>query len=741
MKFFKNKIIYLLPLICMLLLGNMIIINVNAEVYGDWEYEIVESEEDEEDEEDDTLIITNYKGQADTVDIPSVINGKTVTEIGDFAFFENSFTTITIPDTITTVGGWAFEECDKLTNVTIPDSVDKIGKGLFADCTNLKEVKLSANMYTITDLMFNNCTSLKSINIPESVTSIGDGAFSGCSSLTEISIPANVWGIGYYPFSKCSNLTSIKVSNDNTHFNDGNGSNVIISTAGKVICAGCTKSVIPDGVEVIGEYAFSEVDGLGDIVLPNSLREIEGSTFENCSGLTSVTIPDSVENIGYNAFENCKDLVTVNIPKNLSKISDGMFKGCESINAITIPDGITEIGHCAFDGCTNLKEIIIPDSVTNIRYGAFHYCKSLTEIAIPANVTSIGELGDSVSYWGSTGSGEELNVFEDCSSLKSIKVSSDNKVYNDGNGSNAIIITETNNLITGCQTTVIPSTVTRIEKSAFYGCSELESITIPDSVTEMGSYVFDGCDKLKTVWVYRGSYADKWVNDSWNAGNYTIRYVGEPEQTDGKNDDSATSSDTDTSGNNNNGGQNGTNNTSNNSNTNNNGSSASNANNSNGNTSSGTTTIKPADKGKSLTVPGAKATFTVTSSDAANPTVAFSGITDKKAKSVTIPEKITVDNVTYRVTSVADKALSGNKKIKKVTIPKGVTSIGKNAFNNCKNLKNIVIKSTTLKSVGKNAIKGIDKKAVIKAPKKQLKAYKKLFAKKTGYKKTMKIKK
>lgn len=203
----------------------------------------------------------------------------------------------------------------------------------------------------------------------------------------------------------------------------------------------------------------------------------------------------------------------------------------------------------------------------------------------------------------------------------------------------------------------------------------------------------------------------------------------------------ATSSDTDTSGNNNNGGQNGTNNTSNNSNTNNNGSSASNANNSNGNTSSGTTTIKPADKGKSLTVPGAKATFTVTSSDAANPTVAFSGITDKKAKFVTIPEKITVDNVTYKVTSVADKALSGNKKIKKVTIPKGVTSIGKNAFNNCKNLKNIVIKSTTLKSVGKNAIKGINKKAVIKAPKKQLKAYKKLFAKKTGYKKTMKIKK
>lgn len=149
----------------------------------------------------------------------------------------------------------------------------------------------------------------------------------------------------------------------------------------------------------------------------------------------------------------------------------------------------------------------------------------------------------------------------------------------------------------------------------------------------------------------------------------------------------------------------------------------------------------PAAKGTELTTSDNKANVKVTSSDASNPTVAYVGAVNKKSSSVTIPATVTIDNVAYKVTSVGNKAFSGNKKITKVTIGKNVTSIGKNAFQNCKKLKTITIKSTSLKSVGKNALNGINKKATIKVPKKQLKAYKKLFSKKTGYKKTMKIKK
>ncbi len=127
--------------------------------------------------------------------------------------------------------------------------------------------------------------------------------------------------------------------------------------------------------------------------------------------------------------------------------------------------------------------------------------------------------------------------------------------------------------------------------------------------------------------------------------------------------------------------------------------------------------------------------------DTTKKTVEYKAPASKAKKSVVIPATVKVEGTTYKVTSIAKNAFKNNKKIKKVTISSNITSIGANAFSGCKSLKNIVIKSTKLKSVGKNALKGINKKAVIKVPAKKLKAYKKLFTKKTGFKKTMKIKK
>lgn len=156
--------------------------------------------------------------------------------------------------------------------------------------------------------------------------------------------------------------------------------------------------------------------------------------------------------------------------------------------------------------------------------------------------------------------------------------------------------------------------------------------------------------------------------------------------------------------------------------------------------------------------------FKVKTSTATSKTVVYVKPKNKKKTSVTIPATVTIDGYTYQVTEIAAKAFKGNSKIKnlvigsnvvkigneafancknlkKVTIGKHVTTIGKKAFYNCKKLKSITIKSKVLKTVGKNAIKNIYKKATIKVPKQQLKKYKKLFKSKTGYKKTMKIKK
>lgn len=132
--------------------------------------------------------------------------------------------------------------------------------------------------------------------------------------------------------------------------------------------------------------------------------------------------------------------------------------------------------------------------------------------------------------------------------------------------------------------------------------------------------------------------------------------------------------------------------------------------------------------------------YTIKSIKGKKGTVVYEG-TEKISKKITVPSTIKADGKTYTVDEIAENAFKDNTKITHITIPRGVIKIGKNAFSGCKNLKKITIKSAVLKNVGKNAIKGINKKATIKVPKKQLKKYKKLFKSKTGYKKTMKIKK
>ena len=162
-----------------------------------------------------------------------------------------------------------------------------------------------------------------------------------------------------------------------------------------------------------------------------------------------------------------------------------------------------------------------------------------------------------------------------------------------------------------------------------------------------------------------------------------------------------------------------------------------------------TPTARPTNKPQKTTAPAAVGTtlknksgsYKVVSSNKKQPTISYVQSAKTKTASVTVPDKVTIGGVTYKVTAIAPKAFANNKKLKKVTISKNITSIGKNAFAGCKKLKKITIKSTKLKSksIGKNAFKGTAKNLVINVPKKQYKAYKK-FLKKKGNK-TVKVKK
>ena len=338
---------------------------------------------------------------------------------------------------VTSIGEWAFDNCTGLTNIYIPNSVTSIGKGAF---------------YL--------CSGLTSVTIPDSVTSIGEGAFWGCTSLTNITIPNSVTSIGDGAFADCSGLASID---------------------------------IPNSVTTIGDNAFDCCWNLTSVTIGNSVTSIGDNAFSQCTSLTSITIPNSVISIGRGAFSNCSDLTSVIIGNSVSSIGDGAFGGCTSLTSIVVASGnpkydsrdncnaiIETASNTLLFGCQNT---IIPNSVTTIGNSAFSYCGGLTSVTIPNSVTSIGN-----------------QAFSYCSGLTSIVVSSGNPTYDSRNNCNAIIETASNMLITGCQNTTIPNSVTSIGNSAFSYCSGLTSITIPNSVTSIGNWAFNGCNNLVEIY-------------------------------------------------------------------------------------------------------------------------------------------------------------------------------------------------------------------------------------------------
>ena len=181
-------------------------------------------------------------------------------------------------------------------------------------------------------------------------------------------------------------------------------------------------------------------------------------------------------------FKGCTILTSVTIPSSVTSIDEFTFSDCTGLTSVTLPKSMTDIGFYAFSGCTGLTSITIPNSVTDIGSGAFSFCTGLTSITIPSSVTEI-----------------DFDSFLGCIGLNEIIIDKENKVYDSRDKSNAIIQTETNMILCGCKSTIIPNTVTSIGRDAFFGCTGLTSITIPNSVTDIGSDAFEYCTGLTSI--------------------------------------------------------------------------------------------------------------------------------------------------------------------------------------------------------------------------------------------------
>lgn len=331
-------------------------------------------------------ILNRYNGSDAIVDIPD-----SVTRIGDYAF-DNcaSLKSVTIPTSVTVIGERAFFKCSSLEDVAIPDSVTSIGVRAFDECSSLTNIKIPDSVMNIGNYAFSGCKGITELIIPYGVTVIDSGVFYNCESLEEISIPDGVTELGWHAFYGCSSLKKVSIPDSVSSIK----SNAFWG------CKSLTEIIIPDGVTIIEDDTFSACDNLTNLTFPESLTNIGKHAFRWCDGLTHIVIPNSVTSIGIEAFKSCDGLTSVELPNSLISIGGGAFNCCSNLTEISIPDGVKSIGWSAFSGCKNLKSITIPDSVTMIGDDGSYYQKVYsngpyifdenTEVVFTAYVKDVG---------------------------------------------------------------------------------------------------------------------------------------------------------------------------------------------------------------------------------------------------------------------------------------------------------------------------------------------------------------
>ena len=233
--------------------------------------------------------------------------------------------------------------------------IKAIGDGAFEE-KNLKSVKIPNSVTSIGNFAFRSIRGLKTVTIPDTVTYIGSQAFFGDSQLQSITLPVALKEIGYGPFGWCTGLKSIELSTENPYFEIKDNMLIEKATRKLVYYLDAAKGTleIPDGILEIGDNAFENNKGLTEIIIPNSVKEITGSAFNGCQNLAKITLPEGLTQIDYYTFERCAKLESLVIPNGVKSIGSNAFEDCKNLKELVIPASVTQIMDNAFYGCKKL---------------------------------------------------------------------------------------------------------------------------------------------------------------------------------------------------------------------------------------------------------------------------------------------------------------------------------------------------------------------------------------------------
>lgn len=518
--------------------------------------------------------ITSYTGEDLEVAIPSILDGYTVTAIGESAFANSSITGVTIPDTVIAISETAFANCTSLTSVKLTDNITKIYAGAFSGCTALGEIELPANLATLEKGAFSG-TALESIVIPKSLTSctayrnVNDfnGPFSGADKLKNVefedgttaiplyilagndavetvSTPDTVTLINAYAFQNCTALKTVRLS-----------ANVETIGHNAFEDSGIIKIEFPETIVSINSEAFWGCDRLESVIFTADAHSevsvtIEDEAFVGCSSLTSVNLADNITEIQQYAFSGCTALSEIELPSNLAKLEYwvfrgtalesveipknlkscsgttyenryiGPFAGADKLKEVTFEDGMTAIPNYILAGNEVVDTINMPDTVTSIGACAFSHCTVLKNIELSPNVEIIGGhafegSGLTKIEFPETIVSINSYAFQDCSNLESVRFTTD--------VDSEVSVTISRNAFYNCSLlskVIFSKNISKISEEAFSECSSLKEITLPEKLTFMGNEAFYNTG-IEQIIIPKTLTSSGYYSSTYNNGPFT----------------------------------------------------------------------------------------------------------------------------------------------------------------------------------------------------------------------------
>ena len=343
-----------------------------------------------------------------------------------WAKYRSMIRSVEIGSGVTSIGSYAFVDTN-ITSLTIPDSVKTIGRGSFSNNRYLVNLTFSSGLKHIESMAFAG-SHLSTVVIPDDVTSIGEGAFSYCvrgdyingewvpSGLTSITIPVSVISIGkdmLKTYDEYDLLANVNFGGTQDQWNAIGGKDAGVPDTAKLNCVkvvasgkcgtGVKWSLASNGVltitgtgkGIMKDYAEGSTkpwESNGDIkqiIICEGITHIGDHAFAN-SPATRVSLPESLTSIGTRAFAGAA-ITAMTIPGSVTTIGVEVFWGCSELTSLTICDGVTAI-ESAFGKCTGLTDLVFPDSLKEIDQEAFRYCSGLNSISLGTGLTTIGRM-------------------------------------------------------------------------------------------------------------------------------------------------------------------------------------------------------------------------------------------------------------------------------------------------------------------------------------------------------------